>query len=183
MMKVAMTIAMALLALAPAADLELGKPVGDVALGKDSLAALTKDGKVVAVYFWSSDCPYGPPNFDNIKKVDATFADNAKVKVVIVSSFGEPEAKANAWAKDAGIKSTFLYDSENNINDRTSNRFLGSITGRYFPTDWVTFEGTFAYDNRARFDRNEDALIHQFQRGRDNAGPDDLADRVGGIVD
>ena len=49
---------------------------------------------------------------------------------------------------------TFLYDSENNINDRTSNRFLGSITGRYFPTDWVTFEGTFAYDNRTRFDRN-----------------------------
>ena len=113
-MKVAM-MALALLALAPAGDLELGKPVGDVALGKDSLAALTKDGKVVAVYFWSSDCPYGPPNFDNIKKVDATFADSAKVKVVIVSSFGEPEAKASAWAKDAGIKSSFLYDSDKHL--------------------------------------------------------------------
>lgn len=114
-MKVAMTIAMALLALAPAADLELGKPVGDVALGKDSLAALTKDGKVVAVYFWSSDCPYGPPNFENIKKVDATYADNPKVKVVIVSSFGEPEAKATAWAKDSDIKGSFLYDSDKHL--------------------------------------------------------------------
>lgn len=114
-MKVAMTIAMALLAMAPAADLELGKPVGDVALGKDSLAALTKEGKVVAVYFWSSDCPYGPPNFENIKKVDATFADNPKVKVVVVSSFGEPEAKASAWAKDNGIKGAFLYDSDKHL--------------------------------------------------------------------
>ena len=114
-MKVAMTIAMALLAMAPARDLELGKPVGDVALGKDTLAALTKDGKVVAVYFWSSDCPYGPPNFENIKKVDATYADSAKVKVVLVSSFGEPEAKATAWAKDAGIKGSFLYDSDKHL--------------------------------------------------------------------
>lgn len=113
-MKIAMSIAM-LLALAPAGDLELGKPVGDVALGKDSLAALTKEGKVVAVYFWSSDCPYGPPNYENIKKVDATYGDSAKVKVVIVSSFGEPEAKATAWAKDNGIKGAFLFDSDKHL--------------------------------------------------------------------
>ena len=114
-MKIAMSIAMALLALAPAADLELGKPVGDVALGKDSLAALTKEGKVVAVYFWSSDCPYGPPNYENIKKADATFADNAKVKIVLVSSFGEPEAKGVAWAKDSGIKSPMLFDGDKKL--------------------------------------------------------------------
>jgi peroxiredoxin len=114
-MKIAMTIAMALLALAPAADLELGKPVGDVALGKDSLAALTKEGKVVAVYFWSSDCPYGPPNYENIKKADSTFADNAKVKIVLVSSFGEPEAKGVAWAKDSGIKSPMLFDGDKKL--------------------------------------------------------------------
>jgi peroxiredoxin len=114
-MKIAMTIAMALLALAPAADLELGKPVGDVALGKDSLAALTKEGKVVAVYFWSSDCPYGPPNYENIKKADSTFADNAKVKIVLVSSFGEPEAKGVAWAKDSGIKSPMLFDGDKHL--------------------------------------------------------------------
>src|SRR5260221_14709774 len=96
-MKVAM-MAMALLALAPAADLELGKPVGDVALGKDSLAALTKEGKVVAVYFWSSDCPYGPPNYENIKKVHATYADNTKVKDVLGPPFREPAAKSGARA-------------------------------------------------------------------------------------
>jgi len=114
-MKIAMAVVMGLLALAPAGNLELGKPVGDVALGKDTLAALTKDGKVVAVYFWSSDCPYGPPNFENIKKVDAAYADNAKVKVVIVSSFGEPEAKAVAWAKDSDIKGSFLYDGDKHL--------------------------------------------------------------------
>ncbi|HLY10452.1 MAG TPA: redoxin domain-containing protein [Planctomycetota bacterium] len=114
-MKVAMTIAMSLMALAPAADLELGKPAGDVALGKDTLAGLTKEGKVVAVYFWSADCPYGPPNFENIQKVDSTYAGNAKVKVVIVSSFGEPEAKATAWAKDSGIKGSFLYDGDKHL--------------------------------------------------------------------
>ncbi|MGH7560392.1 MAG: SusC/RagA family TonB-linked outer membrane protein [Gemmatimonadales bacterium] len=46
----------------------------------------------------------------------------------------------------------FIYPLENSIASRSSNRFLGSITGRYFPSEWVTFEGTFAYDNRARID-------------------------------
>ena len=114
-MKVAMMIAVALLAFAPAADLELGKPVSDISLGSDSLAALTKEGKVVAVYFWSCDCPYGPPNYGNIKAAADKFADNAKVKIVIVSSFGEPEAKAVAWAKDSGIKGSFLYDGDKHL--------------------------------------------------------------------
>ncbi|MGH7636380.1 MAG: SusC/RagA family TonB-linked outer membrane protein, partial [Gemmatimonadaceae bacterium] len=49
---------------------------------------------------------------------------------------------------------SFLYDAHNdNVNDkRYSNRFLGTINASYFPTDWVTFEGNFAYDNRARRD-------------------------------
>jgi TonB-linked SusC/RagA family outer membrane protein len=44
-----------------------------------------------------------------------------------------------------------LYDTENFFADRTSNRFLGSLTASYFPASWVTFEGTFGYDNRNRF--------------------------------
>ncbi|MEZ4457526.1 MAG: SusC/RagA family TonB-linked outer membrane protein [Gemmatimonadales bacterium] len=47
---------------------------------------------------------------------------------------------------------TFLYDTENLLSYRQSGRFLGSLTARYFPADWVTFEGTFAYDNRNRVD-------------------------------
>jgi peroxiredoxin len=109
-MKIAMMIAVALLAFAPAADLEIGKPVSDITLGKDSLAALTKEGRVVAVYFWSCDCPYGPPNYTNIKAATDKFADNPKVKIICVSSFGEPEAKGTAWAKDSGLKAPMVFD-------------------------------------------------------------------------
>ncbi len=49
---------------------------------------------------------------------------------------------------------TFLYDEENSDQRRESNRFLGSISAKYFPADWVTFEGVFAYDNRTRIDYN-----------------------------
>ncbi len=45
-----------------------------------------------------------------------------------------------------------LYDTENFFADRSSARFLGSATARYFPADWVTFEGTVAYDQRNRED-------------------------------
>jgi TonB-linked SusC/RagA family outer membrane protein len=43
---------------------------------------------------------------------------------------------------------TFLYDMENALQRRYSNRFIGGVTGRYFPKEWFTFEGTFGYDNR-----------------------------------
>ena len=114
-MKLALWIAVALAAFGPAADLRLGEPVADVALGQDSLAALSKDGKVVAVYFWSSDCPYGPPNYPNIKAATDKFAGNAKVKIFVVSSSGELEDKGQAWAKDSGLKGTFVFDEGRKI--------------------------------------------------------------------
>jgi len=47
----------------------------------------------------------------------------------------------------------WLYDNVGNwIDSRTSNRFLGNVTARYFPQEWITVEGTFAYDNRSRLD-------------------------------
>ena len=45
---------------------------------------------------------------------------------------------------------TFLYDTENLFNQSDSYRFLGNLTARYFPKEWVTLEGTYAYDNRQR---------------------------------
>ncbi|MEO8334487.1 MAG: SusC/RagA family TonB-linked outer membrane protein [bacterium] len=45
---------------------------------------------------------------------------------------------------------TFLYDTENAYDTRNSERFLGNLSARYFPKDWVTVDGTFAYDNRQR---------------------------------
>jgi peroxiredoxin len=113
--KIPMTIAVALALLAPAADLKLGEPVPDVALGKDSLAALTKEGKVVALYFWSCDCPFGPPNYPNIKAATDKFADNAKVKIYVVSSSGEPEDQGRAWAKDSGLRGSFVFDEGKKI--------------------------------------------------------------------
>ena len=47
---------------------------------------------------------------------------------------------------------TLLYDTENYFSQRISNRLLGSFSTTYTPTDWATFEGTFAYDNRSRID-------------------------------
>jgi TonB-linked SusC/RagA family outer membrane protein len=43
---------------------------------------------------------------------------------------------------------TFLYDMENALQRRSSNRFIGGATGRYFPKEWFTFEAAFGYDNR-----------------------------------
>jgi len=48
----------------------------------------------------------------------------------------------------------YFYNQENEINYRVSDRFLGSMTTTFFPTDWATFDGTIAYDNRARIDRD-----------------------------
>jgi peroxiredoxin len=110
MMKIAAVITAALLAGAPAADLKVGAPVPDVMIGKDGLSALTQEGKVVALYFWSQDCPYGPPLNHRVKEADEAFAGNEKVKIILVSSFGESEAKATAWYKDSGLKSAFVFD-------------------------------------------------------------------------
>lgn len=48
----------------------------------------------------------------------------------------------------------YFYAQENRIQYRVSDRFLGSLTSSYFPAEWVTFDGTIAYDNRARIDRD-----------------------------
>lgn len=44
----------------------------------------------------------------------------------------------------------FFYDPENSYDTQASERFLGNVTSSYFPADWVTVEGTFAYDTRNR---------------------------------
>lgn len=42
----------------------------------------------------------------------------------------------------------------NSISTRNSDRYLANVTTNFFPTDWVTFEGAFAYDKRSRIDQN-----------------------------
>ena len=48
----------------------------------------------------------------------------------------------------------YFYQQENEINYRVSDRFLGSMTTTYFPVDWASFDGTVAYDNRTRIDKD-----------------------------
>jgi len=110
-----------------AGDLKIGEPVPDVAIGKESLAALTKDGKAVAVYFWSKDCPYGPPLHHRLKEADDKFSGNGKVRIFLVSSFGEPEAKGIAWHKDSGLRATFIYDEGRKIAKHLGARQVNGL--------------------------------------------------------
>jgi len=41
-----------------------------------------------------------------------------------------------------------MYDNTNFSNNTYSSRFVGSASTRYFPVDWLTVDGQFAYDNR-----------------------------------
>jgi peroxiredoxin len=110
-----------------AGDLKVGEPVPDVAIGKDTLAALAKEGKAVAVYFWSHDCPFGPPLHFRLKEADGKFSGNGKVKIVLVSSFGEPEAKGMDWLKDNGLKAAFVYDEDRKIAKHLGVRQVNSV--------------------------------------------------------
>ncbi len=38
-----------------------------------------------------------------------------------------------------------------------AGRYIGSLTATYFPADWVTFDGTFAYDKRSRYNNFDEA--------------------------
>ncbi|AHG89280.1 TonB-dependent outer membrane protein, SusC/RagA [Gemmatirosa kalamazoonensis] len=60
---------------------------------------------------------------------------------------------ANLRSPTGNGGATVLYDTENRISDQTSDRYLGSITSRYTPAEWVTVEGTYAYDSRSRVQR------------------------------
>jgi TonB-linked SusC/RagA family outer membrane protein len=73
----------------------------------------------------------------------------------------------------------FIYNQENEQLYRVSDRFLGSMTSSYFPADWVTFDGTIAYDNRTRTDRDYVAKGYRTTSisTSTNFGNADIADR------
>jgi hypothetical protein len=54
----------------------------------------------------------------------------------------------SGWRPTGNGAAAVLYDSENRESDRSSNRFLGSVSAKYFPASWVTFDAVFGYDNR-----------------------------------
>jgi TonB-linked SusC/RagA family outer membrane protein len=58
----------------------------------------------------------------------------------------------------SGIRGTgnganaFLYPLSASTDQIITSRYIGSVTGTYFPADWVTFDGTFAYDKRGNYE-------------------------------
>ena len=51
----------------------------------------------------------------------------------------------------------FLYPFSASTDELIAGRYIGSLTATYFPADWVTFDGTFAYDKRSRYDNFDEA--------------------------
>ena len=63
---------------------------------------------------------------------------------------------------------TFLYASSASTDQLVAGRYIASATGTYFPADWVTFDGTFAYDKRSRYE--ESAAQKDFRTQAVNTG-------------
>ena len=63
----------------------------------------------------------------------------------------------------SGIRGTgngaaaFLYPFSASTDKLVAGRYIGSLTATYFPADWVTFDGTFAYDKRSRYNNFDEA--------------------------
>lgn len=55
---------------------------------------------------------------------------------------------ASGWRPTGNGGANPLYNAENVVAGLRSNRFLGSVAGKYFPASWITFDGNFGYDNR-----------------------------------
>jgi len=53
-----------------------------------------------------------------------------------------------------GDGSPYYSNSGVSQNYTNSTRWLGNVNGRYYPADWITLEGTFAYDNRQSLGKN-----------------------------
>ncbi len=51
----------------------------------------------------------------------------------------------------------FLYPFSASSDELIAGRYIGSLTATYFPADWVTLDGTFAYDKRSRYDNFDEA--------------------------
>jgi TonB-linked SusC/RagA family outer membrane protein len=67
----------------------------------------------------------------------------------------------SGWRPTGNGSASVLYDGENRTTDLRTNRFLGSLNMKYFPTQWVTFEGVFGYDNRTA--RQEDYVVKGYR--------------------
>lgn len=67
-------------------------------------------------------------------------------------TLGRPIYRLSPVHSPAGNGDTSPYygNAGYNFDFSKSTRWLGNVTTRYYPADWFTLEGTFAYDNRQR---------------------------------
>lgn len=49
---------------------------------------------------------------------------------------------------------TFIYATENSVNNQNSARYLASLSSTYTPADWATFDILYSYDYRQRVNNN-----------------------------
>lgn len=66
---------------------------------------------------------------------------------------------------------SFLYDQYDDMwyDFRNNNRFIGNINASYFPAEWITLDGIFAYDRR---DRQDEFRVKKGYRSDGKYGPD-----------
>ncbi len=80
----------------------------------------------------------------------------AGTNYLAVDTLGRPIIRGGG----AGIRGTgngggaFLYDAQNSISERQSQRVLASLSATYFPVTWLSFEGSAGYDSRIRMDQS-----------------------------
>ena len=67
----------------------------------------------------------------------------------ILVGFGSNDARPTGNGQGG-----FFYNQENEIAYNVADRFLGGLTTTYFPTAWLTIDGTAGYDNRTSTSRD-----------------------------
>jgi TonB-linked SusC/RagA family outer membrane protein len=63
-------------------------------------------------------------------------------------SFGRYYIRSNPLGQGSQNENP-LYNLASNVDEKHGNRFLGSVQGRFAATDWLDFNGDFAYDHSA----------------------------------
>jgi hypothetical protein len=115
-MKASMVLALALFAPQGA---ELGKEVTlkvKAIDGKEyDVAALAKEGKVIAIVSWSVDCPSGKVAIPRATAIAKKFEGNDKVVFIGVCSYGDGEKTLADYVKEKKIAYPICHDGDKKI--------------------------------------------------------------------
>ncbi len=107
-------------------DLEPGKEVPEISFktldGKElKLSGLSKQGKVVVLVSWSPKCPSGRVCIPRCTEIAGKFADNDKVALIAVNSYGDTESGLKKYTAENKIAYPVVHDA-----DKSIGRLLGA---------------------------------------------------------